>query len=53
MKLILVFAALLLFVGTCEGYIQQLPLNTKTSEYLFAFPTEHRVQKPTVCKYSP
>ena len=34
MKLILVFAALLLFVGICEGYFQQLLLNKKTSEYL-------------------
>lgn len=34
MKLILVFAALLLFVGMCEGYFQQLPLNAKRSEYL-------------------
>lgn len=30
MKLILVFGALLLFVGMCEGYVQQLPLNSKT-----------------------
>ena len=51
MKLILVFAVLLLFVGICEGYFQQLPLNKKTSEYLL-FQLSRRVPKLMVCKYS-
>ncbi|XP_067038932.1 zinc metalloproteinase nas-15-like [Acropora muricata] len=44
MKLILVFAALLLFVGMCEGYIQQLPLNTETRS------KERNIPAPEICE---